>query len=263
MDLLFKIEAFMSKWAEDLVLEICLLAKESGHGVFNHLAQDNKFHKKRKLIDTTITFLKQIRAGTFLTMHGAFFTSLPEHVLEARRIPFVLKRVKQLQGNTDAIRNLLLRCVKNYFEALSPGADVPDYLKKYYPKTIEHFLLENNGMGSVKANFMLFYFAPDSAKQQVLENKIVWLQKKSMPAYVMAASFVDKIIKYHDDVKVREGYWHNINKLYKEFERLRNENKTSYSIPSCFDFVFKQADMLYDLYGGVNKHVKRMNAFPK
>jgi len=253
MSLLFAIDSFMNDWAEDIVLEICLLAKESGHSVFNHLTKDNEFRKNHKLIDNAVTLIRQIRAGTFLTMHGPLFAALPGHVLEARRVDFVIKRVKQLKGNKEGIRGLLVRCAKNYFAALSPGQDVPEYLKKYYPKTVEHFLLEDNGMGSVKAHFMMFYFPPDSAKQQALENSIARIQEKSMKVYEMAAGYTEKITNYDVGIKTREGYWANIGKLYKEFERLRAKNKTSYSIISCFDFVFKYADVVYSCFGSAYK----------
>ena len=253
MSLLFAIESFMNDWAEDIVLEICLLAKESGHSVFNHLTKDNEFRKNHKLIDNAVTFIRQIRAGTFLTMHGPLFAALPGHVLEARRVDFVTKRVKQLKGSKEGIRGLLVRCAKNYFAALSPGMDIPEYLKKYYPKTVEHFLLEDNGMGSAKAHFMMFYFPPDSAKQQALENSMARMREKSAQVYEMAAGFAGKISNYDDDVKVREGYWANISRLFKEFERLRAENKTSYTIPSCFDFVFRQADRLHGHFGAAYK----------
>ena len=74
-----------------------------------------------------------------------------------------------------------------------------------------------------------------------------------MKVYEMAAGYIDKITNYDTDIKVREGYWANIGKLYNEFERLRAKNKTSYSIISCFDFVFKCANDLYACFGAVYK----------
>jgi hypothetical protein len=242
-----------NEWAEEIIYEICVLAKKSGYSVFNHLTKENKFRKARGLIDRSINYLNEIYTGIFTKKYGMLFKSIPDHVLEARSINFVIKRVKQLENDKEAIKGFMLRCTKNYFMALSSGVDVPDYIKKGYPKTIDNFLLQSGLTGNTNANFMLFYFAPDSADQQLVENIIVKMKNKSRQIFNMAADYADKIKYYHDQVKIRKAYWSNINKLYKTFEQLRSKNKTSYLMPACFDAVFRQADKLYEDYGGVNK----------
>ncbi|MDR1627244.1 MAG: hypothetical protein LBR79_00535 [Oscillospiraceae bacterium] len=242
-----------NEWAEAIIHEICILAKKSGCGVFNHLTKENKFRRARGLIDKSINYLNEIHTGIFTKKYGLLFKTIPDHVLEARCINLVIKRVRQLENNREAIKGFMWRCAKNYFMALLPGADAPDYIKKGYPKTIDNFLLQSDLTGNANANFMLFYFAPDSADQQLVENIITKMQNKSMQIFSMAVDYADKINHYDDDVKIRKAYWSNINKLYNTFGQLRNESKTTYLMQACFDAVFRQADELYEKYGGVNK----------
>jgi hypothetical protein len=136
--------------------------------------------------------------------------------------------------------------------ALLSGIDVSDYIKKDYPQTVYHFLLRNNCGGNIKAYFMLFFYEPHSANQ-LLESLLSKVQNKSVQIYDMAADYTDKIKYYYDDIKVRKLYWQNILNLYKEFEQLIADNKTSYSMRSCFDFVFRYADKIYTKHGGVYK----------
>jgi len=250
---LVELNNIADKWAEDIVLQICFIARDSSHDVFNHLTLAGNFRSRRKTIDRAVQLIKQIDAGLFLTRHGQIFKTFPEHVLEARRIDLVTKRVKQLKGDRDAIKSVLLRCTRNYLTALSPGFDVPDFIKKGYPKTVDNFLLFDNGTGSAKPYFMLFYLSPDTSEQQLLENTMASVKKKSELMYTAAANYADKIKRYDDDVKIRKAYWLNISKLHKEFALLKEKNMTSYSIITCFDFVLKQADKLYETYGSVNK----------
>lgn len=242
-----------NKWAEDIIYVICLFAKKSDTDVFNHLSRDNNFRKRRKLIDNAINYLREIDEGTFTKVHGVFFNNIPAHVLEVRRIDYVIKKIKQLKGNRDAIQKVIINCVKNYLISLTPGMDTPEYYKNGWQKNIDKFLLFDDNKGNVNPNFMLFYFAPDTAEQQVLENVIENVRNKSNKIYMIAADYTSKINKYENDVKTRKVYWQNILKLYNHFEKLKKSNLTSYQIQTCFDFVFKQSDVLFEKYKLVNK----------
>jgi len=148
----------MNDWKRELIFEVALLAKSRGNGSFIKLDTNNNLVYS-KTYKVCIAYLKQIEEGRFFDKHGeVLFKKLPDHVIASRKLSLVKKRIVQLKGNRKAIRNVLLRSITNYFDALSTKSDVSDFIKKDHPKELGSFFIKNLAGGNIKSYLMLFYF---------------------------------------------------------------------------------------------------------
>ena len=249
-----QITNYIPDWTELLVKEICLMAKQEnaqidGRAVFPHLDKENNFKKQRKGIDNACQYIQEIYKGTFLINHKGLFESLPDSVKELKKVDKVMKRVAMLRGDKELIKTFLLRCVENYFKALQPGMDTYYSIKKSFPTSIKNFLLFVSCDGKLTANFMLYYFGNIKATEQAGHDICVKIQKKYPDIYNTLENIADHVRGYNEQAKVYQAYWLNANRLIKYFNELKEDELTSYSLASCFDFVIDNLQKRIDGIG--------------
>jgi len=244
-------------WHLDLVKDVCEMAGEknialNGISLFSHLGADG-YLKASKIIDRACKHIQAIYDGVFLREPN-LFGSLKETILENKRTKEAVKKLKSCAGNIKKIRAFVLRCAYNYLDACGQGMDCAQMLKENWPVKIDEFFMKSfYKTGDHIAYFLLHYFVPETTEMgeafKIMENcglsnymidDLNGYGKKYIAGYVNSTGANNK------------KYWQNITELVKEYYKLKNANKTSYSIASYFSFILeevqKQADYRGELY---------------
>ena len=239
-------------WAESIIKELCMEAKKEKAyvckndkmlPVFSHLNSNNEFRAKRGRVDKAIRLVGDLYTGRFFRdnpVHSLFGEIAKDH-LEFKNVDMAVKRIMMLKGNKEGIRKFLLKCLRNYFDALKPGQETYSFIKSAFPRNILDFILFDDHKGNHVANFLLFYTSTLSVMDKQVHD-IKARIKKSVPECVF-----DKFCDYENFLleKQIQSYWLNVGKLSKEILAMRRDGRTSYMLESCYDQVFDKIDVMY------------------
>jgi hypothetical protein len=245
-------------WAVETVKEICEMAVEKDTSlndkkVFNHLANNGEL-KMTAAVNKACRYLQSINNGTFLR-NPNLFGSLKENILEDKRTKEAVIKLKSCVGDIKKIRAFILRCAYNYLNACEQGMDCAQSLKKSWPIKIDDFFMtEFFKSRDHIAYFLLFRFESETTEMaEALE-----IANNCGLSDFLFDKFdkfgVDNVEKYCADNSTgitEKKYWKNIKILVDEFHKLKNTNKTSYSMDSYFDFILTEVQGQVDYYGKV------------
>ena len=232
-------------WTESIIKEMCEFADgvEFMKGrrqvkVFNHL-KNGEFRKNRKGIDRACKIIETIYSGQFWRDNMSLFADMPEEFLEFKQVEKAKKKLMALKGNKEGIKEFLLRCVKNYIEAVQPGMETYKKIKSSFPATIKDFLLFDDYKGNTVANFLIYYMDTLRAVDQNVNDIISRINKAGIPGDVL-----NKMSEYSDELTDSQqlSYWLNVYRLVKEVKSIIKNKETSYSIGTCFDIIFQKVD---------------------
>jgi hypothetical protein len=243
-------------WQLDLIKEICGMAVEknailNNKNIFPHVDPGGGL-RQSKITDRACNHLQSIYDGTFLRMNQNLFGSLDKTVLETKRAEETVRKLKLCAGNIKKIRAFVLRCAYNYFIACNPGMDCIQQLKKHWPVTIDEFFMKVFFRKEDKvAYFLLFYFETETIAIKETAKIINDLDLTNARIDMLEAYGAKNIEGYGTSDESYKKYWAYIKVLVDEYNKLKKENKTSYSIGSYFDFIFEEIQKKVDYYGKV------------
>jgi len=253
---LFLIEDKTELWAESLIKKICNMSSESGAqinrngkslNVFAHLKND-EFKINRKGIDDTVRIINDIYSGQFFRDYKRYdlFGTINKEHLEFKNVELAIDKLLFLirNRNKTGIETFLIRCARNYFEALKPGRETYQDIKASFPVNIKSFFLHINRDGTFVANFLMYYYSTLSEKDLQL-NRAVMRVKNIVPESVF-----DRLLDYETYVLENQifSFWLNVKKLTLKIKSIIKDRKTSYTMASCFDIVFSKVDKISEYY---------------
>lgn len=239
------------EWAESVVKDICAMAereKKTNKNIkgFAHLNGKGEFKATRKGVDKACRHLGEMVDDVFFRINGFELSGNVRDDIKKRKGYGHAKRrldqIAKLKGTGErkaALRGFMLRCAKNFFEALKPGMDTYANVKRGYPKSVSEFILRDAGSGLPVANFLLHYDPPQDVHEVTIDRYVKKIKGR------MGGRFLEKVFEYDSSMgssKDALRFYQNIWDLVEGFQELREKGETSYWPESCFDFVFAGAD---------------------
>jgi hypothetical protein len=244
-------------WQMNLVQEVCGMAVEKNailndKNIFPHLNSNGSL-RQSKITDRACNYLQSMYNGIFLRKSQNLFGSLDKNVLETKQAEEAVKKLKLCKGSIKKIRAFVLRCAYNYFAACTPGMDCAQPLKKHWPVRIDEFFTKIYYEKDDRvAYFLLFYFKTETLSVNKIDNIINSLSLSNKRIDMLDAYGAKNIESYGaPNEQNTERYWTNIRLLVDEYNKLKKENKTSYSIGSYFDFILAEVQKQVDYFGKV------------
>ena len=243
---LFLVENKTEIWAENIIKKICNMSSECGAqiningkslNVFPHLKND-EFKTNRNGIDDTVKIINDIYSGQFFREYKrhTLFGNIKKEYLEFKNVEPAIDKLLFLSRNRNkaGIETFLLRCARNYFEALKPGMETHHKIKAAFPVNIKSFFLHINRDGTFVANFLMFYSSTLSEKDLQLNRAVIKVKN------IVPESVFDRLLDYETYVLENQifSFWLNVKKLTLKIQSIIKNKKTSYSMASCFDIVF-------------------------